>query len=380
MADELRPVEPSWYPTFPYTRSRGFSLENVQRDMGELWADRTQLAERARQERALKAIQDSQSDMDRRRAPLRQSAAQSNPDRAIAELVAEVQAMENPGYQPGPAYVDPFHIAKTPERSLQDAKRAKYLSGMLDRFGYPTDLHQYPESWSAIQGPAAESVKSAMQRYATDAEGFRSDNQSPVEYAGVIGYGSPLRNAMTWAQGMPGMYYAAAEMGAKAADPVGAPEKDPSGRFMHALNTFTAPGQAIAGAVGYAPETAGDHSAWSAQEAVRREFDKQIDWGNMQPEMARALRDEVVNRADRQMLGKEYFTNRGASPTVAAIAGGLTDDLLNPLVDIPGIAAAAKAKGAGRLLRTGYQIGQEIAPGLTLNGLGALAGIANGQP
>lgn len=376
MAEELRPYEPTWYPTFPYTRARGFSLSNLERDMWDWGADRTQLAERARQERALRAIEDARPDMDRRRAPFVQSAAQSDPGRAIAELVQEVEAIDSAPMRAD--YIDPLtRHGKSPERALQDAKRDKYLTGLLERFGYPEKLHQYPETWKAIQGPDAENVKSAMMRYAADSDRYRSDNQSASEYHGVIGYGAPLHTVMTWGQGMPGMYYAAAEANAKAADPVGAPEKDPEGRFMHALNTFTAPGQAMAEAIGYAPETPDDHSAWSAQEAVRREWDKQIGWHDLQPELARAMRDATTGAADKQMLGREYFTNRGFSPTVAAIAGGVTDDLLNPLMDIPGIGAAARAKGAGRLLRTAHQVGQEIAPGLAINGLTALSGLAN---
>lgn len=379
--DELRPYEPTWYPTFPYTRARGFSLENLQRDMGELWNDRVDVIERERQDRALKAMERSRPDMDRRRAPFVQSAAQSDPGRAIAELVQEVEAVDQPkGKLSDVLYASPLYHTKSPERALQDAKRDKYLTGLLERFGYPEKLHQYPETWQAIQGPDAENVKSAMMRYAADMDFYRWENRAPVEYHGVIGYGAPLHTVMTWGQGMPGMYYAAAEANAKAADPVGAPEKDPEGRFMHALNTFTAPGQAMAEALGYAPEAPDDHSAWSAQEAVRREWDKQIGWHDLQPELARAMRDATTGAADKQMLGREYFTNRGFSPTVAALAGGVTDDLLNPLMDIPGIGAAARAKGAGRLLRTAHQVGQEIAPGLAINGLTALSGLANGKP
>lgn len=380
--DEVRAVKPPWYPTFPYTRSRGFSLENLQRDVGELWADRSQLADEARQERALQAIQGGQSDMDRRTAPFRQSSAQSDPGRAIASLVSDVEATDKPEWRPSDRLPgDPFYHAKSPERSLEDAKRDKFLTGMLDRFGYPTDLHQYPKAWEAIDKahPGAAQLKDAMMRYATDADRYRSDNQSPMEYHGVVGYGAPLHTLAAWGQSIPGMYYAAGEMGAKAVDPKGAPEKDPAGRFMHALNTFSAPGQAIAALAGYAPDTPSAHSAWSAQDAMRKEFDKAIGWQDLDPEGMRGVRDASIGMADRQMLGREYFANRGASPTVAAIAGGLTDDLLNPLLDIPGIGLAARSKGAARFLRTAEQLGQEVAPGLVLNGLHSLSGLSR-QP
>jgi len=271
-----------------------------------------------------------------------------------------------------------YHL-KTPERSAEDQKRTEMMRALLNEYGYP-QYGKEPESWSGLPSALAYD----MMRYATDEGGFRKDTDSPYEYHGFLGKGAPLHTLVTWAQGTPGMVMAAGEMGAKMVDPLSAQEKNPEERFMHALNTFTAPVQYVAEKLGYASPVSEGHSAWSAQDAAQKKWDEYIKYDMPQPDLLRSARDEQIGAADVQMLGKEYINNRfNNSPDLAqkyvddvfgptgrewisTVGGSVLDDLLNPLLDVPGIRAAATAK-KGRLAKTAYQLGQELTPGILIN-------------
>ena len=368
MAD-ISAREPSWYPTFPYTRTRGFSLENLGRDASDWWYESGRAAEDSQRRQDLGSMLVPNN-------LAKRSIAQDNPERYIRDLIAEVEAAEAPTRPNDLGSFGPpmLQTPKTGERREADAKRAKFIEGMLTGYGVPKELDVVPPAWDAIDegyGPGAGELKDAMMKYATNTGGYRSQNNAAFEPAGLLGPGSGLNTAMTWAQSTPAMLYAAGEAVAAAVDPESAADKDPGKSFMRALNTFSAPGQALAGAAGYASPVDSQHSAWSGAEAARKSFDAAIPWHEFNPEPARQLRDSIATSAGDLPSGRQYFMNRGVPAAPAAVLGGLADDLFNPFLNIPGLAAASKLKTLGPVTREALT---EFGPGLLLNGLGAAQG------
>lgn len=366
---ELRAWEPKWYPTFPNTRAHGFSLSDLERDIWEWRAQRGELAERAKQDRALRSLA-PQTTRDEVQELTRSNAARRDPNEFIRKLVEETQAIEQPEMRYDSKFgPDPFSRRKTRERLLADTQRLHFLRGMTQGFGAPTQLHAEPERWRGLP----DDLRSAMMRYAQDVDRSRSGDESSYE-SQYIGPGSALGTAMTYLQSTPSMVYSVGEAVNNAVDPVGVQVKSPGEQFMYAFNTLTAPNQTVLAMLGLAPSERGPGwSAWSDQEAVRRSWDKEIPWSDFRPEAARQLRDQAVMDADKQMTGRQYFMNRGFHPTTSALLGGLTDDLFNPAFNAPGIVQASRAKNW--LMPVAKQVAIEFAPGVAINTAEGAAGM-----
>jgi hypothetical protein len=196
---------------------------------------------------------------------------------------------------------------------------------------------------------------------------------------------------LTWGQSLPSTLYAIGENVGNAADYVtskamggtpGVQFPDAGKNLAYAANTLTAPGQAMAEAVGYAPQAGEGHSAWSDMKDTRQDFDAGVNWGQMgynptpygttmyDAMQYGGLSDEAQS-VDLQE-GKDYFMGQGVPETPAYFLGMATDDLFNPVFDAPGIAAASKS---GKLLPIAKQIGIEFAPGQVMTGMSMAAQI-----
>jgi hypothetical protein len=161
---------------------------------------------------------------------------------------------------------NPFQRPKMERARRAGQQQAHLMEKMLAEHGQPVN-GMWPESWRQLP----EALAMDMYAYAVNKDGYRDRLNSSTEYTGVLGEGSPVNTALTWGQSLPSTLYAIGENVGNAADYVtskalgGIPGKqfpDAGKNLSYAVNTFTAPGQAIAEAVGYAPPVEKGHSAW----------------------------------------------------------------------------------------------------------------------
>jgi hypothetical protein len=183
---------------------------------------------------------------------------------------------------------------------------------------------------------------------------------------------------MTWVQSLPAVGYAAGQSLANTAThaltggtthPEAFPYPNAGDEYRRALETFL-PGNAGLG-----------RSAFDDRRDSANEIDERIDrvpWyekaydykpGSAAPTMADQARWDLSNdtvRAGALQDGQEYFSRAGLPDRVATVLGDITDSAWNPLLNVSGIGAAAKAGKLGALTR---QLGQEFAPSIVLRGL-----------
>ena len=281
---------------------------------------------------------------------------------------------------------NPFQRPKMEQARRAGQQQAHLMEKMLADHGQPVN-GMWPESWRQLP----EALALDMYAYAVNKDGYRDRLNSSTEYTGVLGEGSPVNTALTWGQSLPSTLYAIGENVGNAADYVtskalgGIPGKqfpDAEKNLSYAVNTFTAPGQAIAEAVGYAPPVEKGHSAWSDMKDTRKELDDQTHWGMMGHQKTPygvtpydAMQYDNLSREAQSVKlqeGKDYFMGQGVPETPAYFLGMATDDLFNPVFDAPGIAAASKT---GRLLPIAKQVGIEFAPGQAMTAIGLAAQI-----
>ena len=279
---------------------------------------------------------------------------------------------------------NPFQRPKAQNARRASNQQAYLMEQMIAAYGNPVN-GMFPESWRQLP----EELALDMYAYAVNKDGYRDRLNSSTEYTGVLGEGSPVNTALTWGQSLPSTLYAIGENVGNAADYVtskalgGIPGKqfpDAGKNLSYAVNTFTAPGQAIAEAVGYAPPVEKGHSAWSDMKDTRKELDDQAHWGMMGHQKTPygvtpydAMQYDNLSREAQSVdlqEGKDYFMGQGVPETPAYFLGMATDDLFNPVFDAPGIAAASKT---GRLLPIAKQIGIEFAPGQAMTAIGLAA-------
>ncbi len=279
---------------------------------------------------------------------------------------------------------NPFQRPKAQNARRASNQQAYLMEQMIAAYGNPVN-GMFPESWRQLP----EELALDMYAYAVNKDGYRDRLNSSTEYTGVLGEGSPVNTALTWGQSLPSTLYAIGENVGNAADYVtskamgGIPGKqfpDAEKNLSYAVNTFTAPGQAIAEAVGYAPPVEKGHSAWSDMKDARKELDDQTHWGMMGHQKTPygvtpydAMQYDNLSREAQSVKlqeGKNYFMGQGVPETPAYFLGMATDDLFNPVFDAPGIAAASKA---GRLLPIAKQVGIEFAPGQAMTAIGLAA-------
>lgn len=279
---------------------------------------------------------------------------------------------------------NPFRRPKMDNARHASRQQAHLMEKMLAEHGQPVN-GMWPSSWRQLP----EELAMDMYAYATNKDGYRDSLNSATESTGVLGESSPVNTALTWGQSLPAMLYAAGENIGNAADYVtskllgGEPAQqfpDAGKNFSYALNTFTAPGQALAEAAGYAQPVQEGHSAWSDMKDARKELDDQTHWGMMGHQKTpygttpyEAMQYDNLSREAQAVdlqEGKDYFQGQGVPETPAYFLGMATDDLFNPLFDAPGIAAASKT---GRLLPIAKQLGIEFAPGQVMTGIGMAA-------
>ena len=381
MADELRPGKRPWFPR----SSRNFSLGNITEDVTDWYYQSQNAAEERARQQAADAI-DPQLDVKEDDARYRFN-PQRNPAGYIQAAIQDAVVKQPGDFDTRPnmeAFGQPFQRPKMENARHAGQQQAYLMEQMLAAYGKPVN-GMFPSSWRQLPDELAMD----MYAYATNKDGYRDRLNSATEYTGVLGEGSPVNTALTWGQSIPSMIYAAGENIGNATDYAvswlggGIPGKqfpDAGKNFAYALNTFTAPGQALAEAAGYAPPIEEGHSAWSDMQDARQELDDQTTWDLMghapSPYGATPYDAMQYGNLSREAQavdlqeGKDYFMGQGVPETPAYFLGMATDDLFNPLFDAPGIAAASKT---GRLLPIAKQLGIEFAPGQAMTGVG-LAG------
>jgi hypothetical protein len=279
---------------------------------------------------------------------------------------------------------NPFRRPKMENARHASRQQAHLLEKMLAEHGQPVN-GMFPSAWRQLP----EELALDMYAYATNKDGYRDSLNSATESTGVLGESSPVNTALTWGQSLPAMLYAAGENIGNAADYVTSKAlgSEPALQFpdagknlAYAANTFTAPGRALAEAIGYAQPVEKGHSAWSDMKDARKELDDQTHWGMMGHQKTpygttpyEAMQYDNLSREAQSVdlqEGKDYFQGQGVPETPAYFLGMATDDLFNPLFDAPGIAAASKAKS---FLPLAKQIGIEFAPGQAMTGIGLAA-------
>lgn len=318
---------------------------------------------------------------------------QEAPGRFINELVAQTDAMkakDRLGTQEaveetaGRLFGNPFQRPKGKNARLAGQQQAYLLEQALAAYGKPI-MGKYPDTWRQLP----DALTDEMYAYATNSNGYRDRLNSPTEYTGVLGEGSPVNTALTWGQSVPSMIYATGENIGNAVDYAtsyllgGDPVTqfpDAAKNFQRSLNTFSAPGQALAQAAGYALPIEKGHSAWSDMKDAREALDEQTKWDLMgyAPNPYGTTPYEAIQygnlsaeaQAGAQQEGREYLEGQRVPSWLATPLGMLLDDLFNPVLDAPGIAAASQTR---RLWPMVKQLGMEFGPGQATAGIG-LAG------
>jgi|LakMenEpi03Aug12_release.lakeMendotaPanAssembly.Ray.scaffolds.fasta_scaffold36881_7 hypothetical protein len=381
MADELRAGNRPWFPR----SSRNFSLGNITEDVTD-WYYQSQAASEDRARQAAADAINPQLNTQEGSAAYRFD-PQRQLGRYVEALVQDVSAgVPTPAAQETAGFQSPFQRPKLPQARQSGLQQAEMMEQMLAAYGKPVN-GMFPSAWRQLP----EELALDMYAYAANQDGYRDRLTSPTETTGVLGEGSPVNTALTWGQSLPSTLYAIGENVGNAADYVtskamggtpGVQFPDAGKNLAYAANTLTAPGQAMAEAVGYAPQAGEGHSAWSDMKDTRQDFDAGVNWGQMgynptpygttmyDAMQYGGLSDEAQS-VDLQE-GKDYFMGQGVPETPAYFLGMATDDLFNPVFDAPGIAAASKS---GKLLPIAKQIGIEFAPGQVMTGMSMAAQI-----
>lgn len=386
MADELRPGARPWFPR----SSRNFSLGNITEDVTDWYYQSQNAAEERARQQAADAItpkldvkeDDARYRVNPRRNPAGyiqaaiQDAAVKEP-RDFDSLDTRERVREMQGRIGG----NPFQRPKMENARHAGQQQAYLMEQMLAAYGKPVN-GMFPSSWRQLPDELAMD----MYAYATNSGGYRDRLNTSTEYTGVLGESSPVNTALTWGQSTPAMIYATGENLGNAVDYAtsyllgGQPATqypDAGKNFQRSLNTFSAPGQALAEGIGYAPPIEKGHSAWSDMKDAREALDKQTKWDLMgyAPSPYGTTPYEAMQygnlsqeaQAGAQQEGREYLEGQRVPSWLAAPAGMLLDDLFSPVFDAPGIAAASKT---GRLLPLAKQLGIEFAPGQAMAAVG----------
>ncbi len=312
-----------------------------------------------------------------------------DPGAYIRALIEQARELE---VSPPPSGTNPglFQRWKMPNAQRADAEQAYVMDQMLAAYGKPTAPNVIPEQWKTVM---PEEMQKNLMAYATDADGYRTNMRYPGESTGVLGEGSPVNTAMTWAQSLPSMAYGAGQGLANAADYVvsmnlgetPAIQYPEAGKnFKAALDTFTAPGQELARMAGYGPEK--NDSVWSAMREVREQNDADVvpftrgrlDYApsaygpRAQDRQHWQDLSQEVQQTGRQLDGIRYLEEARVPGYVAYPLGMFMDDIMNPFLDAPGLKSAV---GSGSLGRLGRAAAVEFAPSQALMGVGAVGGM-----
>jgi hypothetical protein len=377
MADELRAGNRPWFPR----SSRNFSLGNISEDVADWYYQSQADAEERARQRAAEAI-DPQLDVRESDARYR-SDPQRNPAGYIEAAIKDTEARKAGDFDSTPtmaAFGQPLQRPKMEKARHAGQQQAYLMEQMLAAYGKPVN-GMFPSSWRQLP----EELALDMYAYATNQDGYRDRISSETEHTGVLGEGSPVNTALTWGQSTGSMLYGVGENVGNASDYVtsrflgGMPGKqfpDAEKKLAYAVNTFTAPGQAIAQAVGYAPPVEKGHSAWSDMKDARKSFDDKAEMWQMGYEKTPygttpyeamqydTLQDEAASVKLQE--GKGYLEGQGVPEWLAGPAGMALDDLFNPVFDAPGIAAASRT---GRLWPVAKQLALEFAPSQAMFGM-----------
>lgn len=357
MADISSGTSGAW---FPRTR-RNFSLSNIEQDIWDWSANRRAAQEDARAQAAIQSPVQRQITSD---SPTYGINPEKSPGEFIAALVQEAKGAQ--AADPRLVSPHPLRRLKTDERMQTDAQRKYFFDNMLAAYPVGADGSAHP-MWQGMP----EQMQVDLDAYAKDRDGYRSQTTDPQEYAGVMGSGSAVGDTMAWSHAFPRMLYGVGDMVANAVDPA---QQGGAEDFMHALNTATAPGQAMAASLGYASDPQAGHSAWSdarqhrqqadAQEGFYQSFEPNPYGPTLQDADRYGRLTEELNAASRGG-GKEYYERRGLPEGASKLLGALTDDIYNPFLDIPGITAASQAR---KFLPVARAAAFEVGPGLGMAG------------
>ena len=319
----------------------------------------------------------------------RQATKYSDPNdtgQYIRDLIAETNANVTVGPKPfaGSSFITPpaGWRSKTPERSLDDARRKYFYSALLDRYGAPQKTSSYnpygagitsygenPESWSKLP----EDISRELRKYATDVTRGETVD-SAYEPSGFVGSGSPLHNFGTWLLAMPQGFYAASEGAANAVADGGyrTTPKEAWGKFDKAAETFFAPVTGLPGVSQYGSDQT---SYWADRERYRQDQEglaatdpnRDYRWISADADYdTRALADgyetEIRGDTGEELLNR-YKADEILGETGTAVTGTIMDAMLNPLPpDLTGIRALARegrnAAALGQLL---FEFGPDSA-------------------
>lgn len=343
----------------------------------------------AREAAALRALEVPERDVQTDRPLYRVSP--DDPGEYIRALIEQSEGIQA---ETPPSWTKPglFSRWKMPNAMQADAQQEYVFDQLLAAYGAPTQPGVIPERWSGLP----DEMQSTLMAYATDADGFRTAIKSKDEWTGVLGEGSPLNTAMTWAQSLPSMAYGAGQGLANATDYVvssatggipGTQYPKAGERFQTALDTFTAPGQELARVAGYGPQR--NESVWTAMRDARKRNDADVvpfaanrvfyepsaygprgadrkHWSDLSDE---------VQQTGKQLDGIQYLTEAQVPGYVAYPLGMFMDDLLNPFLDAPGMRSAIRSGSGSQLAR---RAAVEFGPSQALMGTAAV-GQAVGQ-
>ncbi len=354
MADELRAGNRPWFPR----SSRNFSLGNITEDVTDWYYQSQNAAEERARQRAAEAI-DPQLDV--RESDARYGInPQRNPAGYIEAALKDTEAKKAGDFDRTPtmeSFGQPLQRPKMENARHAGQQQSYLMEQMLAAYGKPVN-GMFPSAWRQLP----EALALDMYAYATNQDGYRDRIGSETEYTGVLGEGSPLNTAFTWGQALPATIYATGENVGNAADYVtskalgGTPGKqfpDAGKNLAYAVNTLTAPLQALADAADPVPVEKG-HSAWSDMKDARKAFDDQAEMWQMgyaktpygttpyEAMQYDSLSDEA--KSVKLQEGKGYLEGQGAPESLSRHLGPALDSLFNPYLNAPGIAAASKTR------------------------------------
>jgi len=316
----------------------------------------------------------------------------SDPGAAIRELrqkIAEEVAAPTPRANPvtDPQFRWLTSTSKTPDSLLASSRQDAFYQN-LARLYPPMEGGDNPE-WHKI--PAED--RDTLRAYAYNTDGMRDRIRSGYRPTGVLGTGSGLGAAATWAQSLMGMGYGAGQQLAnerfKSRDsrvhddgPYPEAERE-SGR---ALATFLAPLSPLTGEA--------YHGSFSDRRDAAARADEIIDklpWdhpahlysgGSKLPTPAMQFRhDELLQEvaAGAGKDGQTYLEEAGYPSWFSIPAGELTDAVLNPIGSFGGLGPAVKLANAGKYGKLAGVIGSELLPGLGLRATAAMNALDGGS-
>lgn len=267
-------------------------------------------------------------------------------------------------------------VGKSDANRQAGMKQDEFYQNMLARYGSPDESGRIPGSWSTL----SPDMKRNLSAYYFDSDGFRTNMQREVMNTGYLGAGSPLGEGLTWASSLPAVGYAAGQSLANTAThaltggtthPEMFPYPKAGEEYRRAISTLVHP---IARPLGkYVARNAFD-DRWNAHTENQKEIDS-IPWydqghdyerGGSPAEKARAESGYSTVAAGAMKDGETYFREAGVPDRLAMIIGDLTDSLWNPMLNVGGIGAAAKAGKYGRLAG---EMAAEFAPSIAMRAI-----------